>query len=85
MHSYNEMENIMEDKPFMSQHPDDTLTLREIATMFNVAERTVRRWVQSGELRSERDIIGRYVVKRSDLEAFQRARYQRFNPNDDDE
>jgi excisionase family DNA binding protein len=45
------------------------LTIREAAANFHVSTRTVRRWIEDGEIPAYR--VGRIVrIARSDLEAF---------------
>jgi len=35
-----------------------------------VDDKTVRRWIKSGQLRATRDIVGRYTIFRVDLDRF---------------
>ena len=59
----------------MSQ--SDKLTIRDAARSLDVDERTVRRWIKSGQLpHTGYDLRGRYLILRSDLEAFVRRREQ---------
>jgi excisionase family DNA binding protein len=58
---------------FMSQSQDEQmLTIKQVARRMNVDEKTVRRWIQRGELRAIN--IGRlrpeYRIRPSDLERF---------------
>lgn len=48
---------------------EEWLTIRQIARMVNVDEKTVRRWIKSGQL-SAIELGGRYRVKPADLQAF---------------
>ncbi|HLX59339.1 MAG TPA: helix-turn-helix domain-containing protein [Ktedonobacteraceae bacterium] len=58
----------------------NVLTIREVARELEVDERTVRRWIKSGELRSIGfDIKKRYLVSRTDLDAFIQQRTGRSN------
>ena len=55
----------------------DKLTIKEVARELEVDERTVRRWIKNGDLPyAGFDIRGRYLVYRSDLDAFVRRRTQ---------
>lgn len=47
----------------------DRLSVRAAARHLNIAEKTVRRWMQSGKLTATRDARGQYQIERSDLEA----------------
>jgi excisionase family DNA binding protein len=50
---------------------EERLTIKQVASSLGVDERTVRRWIKSGQLPYVGyDIRGRYLVSRSDLEAF---------------
>ena len=48
----------------------------------DVNDKTVRRWIQNGELRATKDILGRYKITRADLDDFVRRRMERFNEDD---
>jgi excisionase family DNA binding protein len=51
------------------------LTIKQIAVELGVDERTVRRWIKSGQLPyAGYDIRGRYLVKRADVDAFVKKR-----------
>jgi excisionase family DNA binding protein len=51
------------------------LTIKQIASELGVDERTVRRWIKSGQLPyAGYDIRGRYLVRRSDLDVFVKKR-----------
>ncbi len=51
------------------------LTIKDIAKELEVDERTVRRWIKSGQLKHTGfDIRGRYLVARADLDAFVKQR-----------
>ena len=57
---------------------NDVLTIKEVARELEVDERTVRRWLASGELPyTGYDIKGRYLIARSDLNEFVRKRTQK--------
>lgn len=56
----------------------DVLTIKEVARELEVDERTVRRWLASGELPyTGYDIKGRYLISRTDLNEFVRKRTQK--------
>lgn len=49
--------------------PDELLKLKQVANHFSVSTRTVRRWIDAGELVACR--IGRTIrIRREDLERF---------------
>ena len=53
------------------------LTVEQVATLFQLNQETVRRWIRSGEL-AVLDLGGSkagYRIKRSDLDAFIAQRY----------
>lgn len=51
------------------------LTIKDIARELGVDERTVRRWIKSGQLKYVGfDIKGRYLVTRDDLDTFVKQR-----------
>jgi excisionase family DNA binding protein len=53
----------------------DKLTIKAIARELDVDEKTVRRWIKTGQLKhSGTDIRGRYLVERAELEAFVKRR-----------
>ncbi len=64
---------------------NEQLGIADVARELGVNERTVRRWIKSGELNSTRDIVGRYKILRADLEEFRRRRMERFSDDDSDE
>lgn len=49
---------------------EELLTIRQIARELDVDEKTVRRWVKSGQLKAEQDLVGRYKIARKDVDAF---------------
>lgn len=60
------------------------LTIKQVASELEVDERTVRRWIKSGQLASIGfDIKGRYLVSRSDLDEFIRKRTAPRTSEDD--
>ncbi|MBV9228522.1 MAG: helix-turn-helix domain-containing protein [Chloroflexi bacterium] len=61
-----------------------TLTIRDVVIEMGVNEKTVRRWIQNGELHATKDIFGRYQIKRSDLNDFIRRRTERYNTSDEE-
>jgi excisionase family DNA binding protein len=53
----------------------EKLTIKQVARELEVDERTVRRWIKSGELPyAGFDIRGRYLIARSALDEFVRRR-----------
>ena len=55
----------------------ERLTIKQVASELEVDERTVRRWIKSGQLPYVGyDIKGRYLVARSDLDEFVKKRTQ---------
>ena len=48
----------------------EILTIKQISRELEVDDKTVRRWIKSGQLIAEQDIVGRYKIKREDLDAF---------------
>lgn len=63
------------------------LSITDVARELGVNDRTVRRWIKSGELHASRDIVGRYRISRAELESFRRRRMERYEDNgiEDDE
>jgi excisionase family DNA binding protein len=64
------------------------LSITDIVREIGVNEKTVRRWIKSGELRANKDILGRYRISRADFDDFLRRRRERFgieegNQNED--
>ena len=47
---------------------DKLLTIKEVAEILRVSERSVNRYIESGRLRASR--IGQWRIKQSDLEKF---------------
>jgi excisionase family DNA binding protein len=48
----------------------ELLTIKQVAKELEVDEKTVRRWIKTGELNAQLDVIGRYRIPRSDLNDF---------------
>ena len=63
---------------------NNQMTIKDVARIMEVDEKTVRRWIKNGELYATKDIFGRYQVSRSDLDAFIEQRRRRYNPDDED-
>ena len=63
---------------------DNQMTIKDVARIMGVDEKTVRRWIKNGELHATKDIFGRYQISRSDLDAFIERRHRRYNPDDED-
>jgi len=61
---------------------EELLTIRDIVSEFGVNEKTVRRWIQSGELKATRDIVGRYRISRVALEDFRQRRMKKYTDGD---
>ena len=62
---------------------EELLTIRDVVKEFDVNEKTVRRWIQSGELNATRDIVGRYRISRTDLDDFIKRRTERYSEGKD--
>ncbi len=68
----------------MASQDKDKLSIKEIARELDVDERTVRRWIKRGWLHTSGfDIRGRYLVSRSDLDAFIRRRTEGRLPDEE--
>ncbi|MGH2495389.1 MAG: helix-turn-helix domain-containing protein [Ktedonobacteraceae bacterium] len=63
---------------------DNEMTIKDVARLMEVDEKTVRRWIKNGELHATKDIFGRYQITHSDLEVFREHRHRRYNPDDED-
>jgi excisionase family DNA binding protein len=63
---------------------EDQLSITDVAREIGANERTVRRWIKSGELRASKDIFGRYRISRIALEEFVRRRRERYNEDDEE-
>lgn len=63
---------------------DNQMTIKDVARLMQVDEKTVRRWIKNGELHAIKDIFGRYQISRSDLDAFREQRHRRYNPDGED-
>ena len=61
---------------------DNEMTIKDVARLMEVDEKTVRRWIKNGELHATKDIFGRYQISRSDLDAFIERRHRRYNPDE---
>ena len=61
---------------------DNQMTIKYVARLMEVYEKTVRRWIKNGELHATKDIFGRYQISRSDLDAFTERRHRRYNPDE---
>lgn len=57
---------------------NETITIKQITRELNVDDKTVRRWIKSGQLKANRDIVGRYAILRSDLDKFVELRRKQF-------
>ncbi len=54
---------------------DELLTLQDVARQLSVNEKTIRRWIQSGELPAI-EIARKYRIRRSDLQIFLDKHYK---------
>jgi excisionase family DNA binding protein len=63
----------------------EQLSITDVARDLGVNEKTVRRWIKSGELHAIKDILGRYRISRPDLDEFVRRRMRRYNDDGDDD
>lgn len=61
---------------------EEMLTIKQVARELNVDDKTVRRWIKSGQLKAGLDIVGRYRISRTDLDDFT---YRRTHPQEDDQ
>ncbi len=64
---------------------DEYLTIMDIVREAGVNDKTVRRWIKSGELRANRDLVGRYRILREDFEEFRRRREERYKSDREEE
>ncbi len=60
---------------------DQQMTIKDVARIMGVDEKTVRRWIKNGELQAIKDIFGRYQISRSGLDAFMEQRRRKYNPD----
>jgi excisionase family DNA binding protein len=63
---------------------DNQMTIKGVARLMDVDEKTVRRWIKNGELHATKDIFGRYQISHSDLDSFRELRRRRYNPGDEE-
>jgi len=62
---------------------ESKLTIKDVSRELDVDERTVRRWIKSGQLKyAGYDIRRRYLIARSDLNEFIRKRTEIDKGND---
>ena len=57
---------------------EDTLTIKQAARELGIDEKTIRRWIKSGQLEAEINIVGRYSIKRSVFDGFVEERRKRL-------
>jgi excisionase family DNA binding protein len=62
----------------MRNGEDEPLTIKQVTRELNVDDKTVRRWIKSGQLKAMRDIVGRYTISRADLNSFVEQRRKQF-------
>lgn len=62
----------------MRNDGDESLTIKQVTRELDVDDKTVRRWIKSGQLRATRDIVGRYSISRADLDRFVEQRRKQF-------
>lgn len=62
----------------MRNNGDEPLTIKQVTRELNVDDKTVRRWIKSGQLKATRDIVGRYTISRADLDRFVEQRRRQF-------
>jgi excisionase family DNA binding protein len=62
----------------MRNDEDEPLTIKQVTRELNVDDKTVRRWIKSGQLKAMRDIVGRYTISRADLNSFVEHRRRQF-------
>jgi excisionase family DNA binding protein len=58
------------------------MTIRDVVRELDVNDKTVRRWIQNGELKATKNILGRYQITKEDYEDFLRRRRERYNIDD---
>ena len=62
----------------MRNNGDEPLTIKQVTRELDVDDKTVRRWIKSGQLKATRDIVGRYTISRADLNSFVEQRRRQF-------
>ena len=62
----------------MRNDGDEALTIKQVTRELDVDDKTVRRWIKSGQLKATRDIVGRYSISRADLDRFVEQRRRQF-------
>ena len=62
----------------MRNDGDEALTIKQVTRELDVDDKTVRRWIKSGQLKATRDIVGRYTISRADLDRFVEQRRRQF-------
>ena len=62
----------------MRNDGDELLTIKQVTRELDVDDKTVRRWIKSGQLKATRDIVGRYTISRVDLNSFVEQRRRQF-------
>ena len=62
----------------MRNDGDEPLTIKQVTRELDVDDKTVRRWIKSGQLKATRDIVGRYTISRADLNSFVEQRRRQF-------
>ena len=62
----------------MRNDGDEPLTIKQVTRELDVDDKTVRRWIKSGQLKAKRDIVGRYTISRADLNSFVEQRRRQF-------
>lgn len=62
----------------MRNDGDEPLTIKQVTRELDVDDKTVRRWIKSGQLKATRDIVGRYTISRVDLNSFVEQRRRQF-------
>lgn len=62
----------------MRNDGDEPLTIKQVTRELDVDDKTVRRWIKSGQLKATRDIVGRYTISRADLDRFVEQRRKQF-------
>lgn len=63
---------------------DSQMTIKDVAHVMGVDEKTVRRWIKNQELSATKDIFGRYQISHSDLDAFVERRRRKYNPKEEE-
>ena len=59
---------------------DEELSIKQVIAEVGADDKTIRRWIKTGELSAHTDYAGRWKIKRSDLTAFLEKRERKNTP-----